>query len=121
MGFPINRQSLSSAIGFAEGNAFSLVVEEDLVAFGQLMRKDSRRGHLGRLIVNPAFRGKGYGETLVRALLDRARRDSFERVSPNVDVANVAAVSLYVMLGFADARRPTDERETPDRYMEVLV
>jgi ribosomal protein S18 acetylase RimI-like enzyme len=122
VGFPINRQSLSSAIGLAEGNAFSLVVEEDLVAFGQLMRKDSRRGHLGRLIVNPAFRGKGYGETLVRALLDRARRDSFERVSLNVDVENVVAVSLYVKLGFADVRRPPDEPETPDsRYMEMLV
>jgi ribosomal protein S18 acetylase RimI-like enzyme len=107
--------------GFAEGNAFSLV-EQDIVAFGQIIRKDSRRGHLGRLIVNPGLRGRGYGEALVRSLLDRARRDSFERVSLNVDVANIAAVSLYVKLGFADVRRPPDEPETPDsRYMEVLV
>jgi len=58
---------------------------------------------------------------LVRALLDRARRDSFERVSLNVDAANVAAVALYVKLGFADTKRPPDEPETPDsRYMEMV-
>ena len=120
--FPIDHKSLPSAIEFADGNAFSLAIDGELVAFGQLIRENSRRGHLGRLIVNPAFRGKKHGETLVRALLDRARQDSFERVSLNVDIANAVALSLYLKLGFADAKRPAGEPESPEsRYMEILI
>ena len=120
--FPIDQNSLPSEIGFGEGNTFSLVIEEELVAFGQLIRKNSQRGHLARLIVNPALRGKGYGETLVRALLARARKDSFERVTLNVDIANGPALSLYAKLGFADAQRPSNEPAPPgNRFMETQI
>ena len=121
LGFPIDHGSLPTAIGFADGNAFSLAIHEDLVAFGQI-GKNSRRGHLARLIVNPASRGRGYGRTLVRTLLDKARGSSFERVSLNVDIANVAAVSLYTKLGFVDMKKPPDEPGGfESRYMEMLI
>ena len=117
--FPIDRECLPVAIEFTETNAFSLIDGDELVAFGQLVKKNSRRGHLARLIVNPLVRGKGHGETLVRALLERARKESFERVSLNVDASNLPAVSLYLKLGFMDATRPADEPESPGtRYME---
>ncbi len=120
--FPIDLQALPANIGFAESNAFSLTIDEELIAFGQLIAKASRRGHLARLIVNPLCRGKGYGETLIRALLDEARRASFERVSLNVDVGNVAAVSLYRKLGFVDSTRPPEEPEAAaSRYMEMRI
>ena len=121
-GLPDRSKFSASEIGFGEGNIFSLVIEEQLVAFGQLIRKNSQRGHLARLIVNPALRGKGYGETLVRALLARARKDSFERVTLNVDVANGPALSLYAKLGFADAQRPSNETAPPgNRFMEIQI
>ena len=41
--FPIDQTSLPVAIEFAEGNAFSLVDADVLVAFGQLVKKRSRR------------------------------------------------------------------------------
>ena len=120
--FLIDQKSLPSAIGLQEGNSFSLIIEEELAAFGQLIRKDGRRGHLARLMVNPALRGKGYGETLVRALLDQARRDSLQRVTLNVDIANVPALSLYAKLGFADAQRPGNEPAPPqNRFMEIRI
>lgn len=120
--FPIDRPSLPAAIDFGDTNAFTLIRGDDLIAFGQLMRKDSGRGHLARLIVNPLLRRKGHGETLVRALVDRARNEAFERVSLNVDSSNVSAVSLYLKLGFMDATRPLDEPESPGtRYMESAV
>jgi hypothetical protein len=53
-GFPIDQNSLPSAITFAEENAFSLVIDDELPAFGQLIWKNPNRGHLGGLIVNPA-------------------------------------------------------------------
>ena len=119
--FPIDRPSLPAAIGFTESNAFSLIDGETLVAFGQLVRKNRRRAHLARLIVKPGLRGKGHGETLVRALLERARLESFGIVSLNVDSANLPAVSLYLKMGFVEATRPPDEPESAGaRYMELI-
>jgi ribosomal protein S18 acetylase RimI-like enzyme len=118
--FPIDRASLAEAIGFAGDNAFSRMSGHDLVAFGQLVRKDHGRGHLARLIVKPALRGRGHGEELVAALLERARREAFACVSLNVDSANERAASLYLKAGFADATRPADEPVSPGtRYMEL--
>lgn len=118
--FPIDRAALADAIGFTERNAFVLVSGHDLVAFGQLVTKEGERGHLARLIVRPALRGKGHGEALVAALLQRARLESFASVSLNVDATNERAVPLYLKLGFADATRPADEPASPGaRYMEL--
>ncbi len=120
--FPIDTASLPEAIGFAATNAFALTDGGRLVAFGQLVRKDAGRGHLARLIVSPLFRGKGHGEALVRALVEKARDESFERVSLNVDRANLPAVSLYLKLGFRDVPRPTSEAESRgSRYMENTI
>jgi ribosomal protein S18 acetylase RimI-like enzyme len=120
--FPIDSGSLPVAIEFADTNAFSLIDADELVAFGQLVRKSSTRGHLARLIVNPSVRGRGYGEMLVSALLERAHWESFECVSLNVDDSNLPAVSLYLKLGFVDATRPADEPESPGtRYMESAI
>lgn len=120
--FPIDPCSLPLAIEFAETNAFSLVHRDELVAFGQLVRKNAGRGHLARLIVNPSVRGRGHGRRLVRALLERARLEPFERASLNVDASNLPAVSLYLKLGFRDATRPPDEPESVGtRYMETAL
>ena len=118
--FPIDGTSLPAAIEFNEANAFSLIDGDQLAGFGQLVKKSQGRGHLARLIVNPSVRGRGYGEALVRALLERARSKSLERVSLNVAASNVPAISLYVKLGFMDAPRPPDEPESSgSRYMEL--
>jgi ribosomal-protein-alanine N-acetyltransferase len=118
--FPIDQSSLPLAIGFSETNAFSLIDGDQLVAFGQLVKKNANRGHLARLIVNPSVRGSGQGKKLVGALLERARLESFERASLNVDASNLPAVSIYLKLGFRDATRPPDEPESAGtRYMEA--
>jgi ribosomal protein S18 acetylase RimI-like enzyme len=120
--FPIDRQSLPAAIGFTDGNAFSLMDGKELVAFGQLVTKDHGRAHLARLIVRPAFRGKGHGQTLVRAMVEQAIAGPFERVSLNVDDSNVPAVSLYLKLGFVEATRPADEPAAAgSRYLELSL
>ena len=117
--FPIDLESLPSSISFSEATAFSLTDDCDrLIAFGQLLPK-GRRAHLGRLIVAPACRGKGYGEALVQALIQEARKQPFECLSLNVDRNNTPAILLYVKLGFHDAVRPRDEPESLEsRYME---
>jgi ribosomal protein S18 acetylase RimI-like enzyme len=117
--FPIDLQSLPAAVQFTETNSFSLYANECLVAFGQLISKNSDRGQLARLIVAPAFRGKGYGETLVRELLAKAHAEGYHRVSLIVDRLNLPALALYSKLGFHDVPRPAEGPDSPGSlYME---
>jgi [ribosomal protein S18]-alanine N-acetyltransferase len=117
--FPIDGEAFPAAIQFNDAHAVSLMDSDELVAFGQLVVKESQRGHLARLIVSPARRGKGFGEALVHALLDRARAEGCRRLSLNVNRSNIPAMKLYARLGFQDAVRPTDEPASPgSRYME---
>ena len=110
--FPIDCKALPAAIQFSDAVALSLVDGDCLVAFGQLIVKESRRGHLARLIVSPALRGKGFGEALVRALFERADAEGCGQISLNVDPSNMPATRLYAKLGFQDAARPADEPES---------
>jgi ribosomal protein S18 acetylase RimI-like enzyme len=120
--FPVDLASLPEEIGFREANAFSLFDGGRLIGFGQLIPKSAQRGHLSTLIVAPSARRQGYGKTLVRRLLDKAREGKFERVSLYVDEANVAAIALYATLGFRDAPPPASDSVFPaTRYMEHSI
>ena len=86
---------------------------------GQIVPKSSHRAHLARLIVAPAWRGRGLGTGLVKALLAQARSDGHLRASLNVSPANPVAIHVYEKLGFSDAPRPLDEPDpSGSRYME---
>jgi GNAT superfamily N-acetyltransferase len=56
------------------------------------------------LAVRPAFQGRGIGEALVRACLDRARKDGRERVYLDTTRWMETAQRLYARMGFE--RRP---------------
>ena len=116
--FPIGLELLPTAIEFSEMNAVSLFDGESLVAFGQLVAQEERRGHLARIIVSPSARGKGFGKVLVKALLEKARADSYEQISLNVDQSNLPAIALYSKLGFHEAVPPADQTgSSGSRYM----
>jgi ribosomal protein S18 acetylase RimI-like enzyme len=51
------------------------------------------------IAVVPSCRGKGYGEELLTALLDRARSDGYPRISLSVEPDN-PAIALYRRHGF---------------------
>jgi GNAT superfamily N-acetyltransferase len=51
------------------------------------------------IAVVPSCRGKGYGNELLAALLDRARADGYEQISLSVE-ADSPAVHLYKRHGF---------------------
>jgi ribosomal protein S18 acetylase RimI-like enzyme len=53
------------------------------------------------LVVDPATRGRGVGELLVRACLDRARAAGKRRMVLSTDPKMTAAHRLYERLGFA--------------------
>ena len=51
------------------------------------------------IAVVPSCRGKGYGDELLKALLDRARSDGYGRISLSV-MPDSPAVKLYARHGF---------------------
>jgi ribosomal protein S18 acetylase RimI-like enzyme len=78
-----------------------------IVAAAVLLRRKTRSGTTGRLYsiaVEPQFRGKGIGKTLLLECLDVLRRDSVSACGLEVDDDNKAAIALYENVGFKKVR-----------------
>ena len=114
--FPIDLVALPETIGFAKRSPYLLTLDGAIMAFGQVVDKPQNRQHLVNIIVSPSHRGRGYGRTFLRELLDRTTAD---RVSLNVNEDNLVAVSLYAAAGFFLTERPLDQQGSPrTHYME---
>jgi ribosomal-protein-alanine acetyltransferase len=62
--------------------------------------KQSVSGRTYSLAVDPACRGKGIGERLMRAMIDELGRRGARRIYLEVEASNVAAQRLYQRMGF---------------------
>jgi len=92
----------------------ALVLEGD---FGEITESDDEAA-FRMLAVDPALRGRGVGELLVRACLDRARAAGKRRMVLSTDPRMTAAHRLYERLGFT--RLP--ERDwSPAPGVDLLV
>ena len=79
-----------------------------LAAFGQLYDRHGR-GHLARLISNPALRRVGAGRRLVGMMIETLRReDGYSEASLFVYRDNVPARECYLSLGFSISAYPDD-------------
>ena len=76
--------------------AVALVLSGD---FGEVLVSDDESA-FRMLVVDPAARGRGVGELLVRACLERARAAGKRRMVLSTDVRMAAAHRLYERLGF---------------------
>ncbi|MCF6506009.1 GNAT family N-acetyltransferase [Blastococcus sp. MG754426] len=85
--------------------------------FGEVLESPDEAG-FRMLVVDPRARGRGVGEALVRACLDRARETGRRRVVISTGTRMTAAHRLYERLGFT--RLP--ERDwTPVPGVDLLV
>jgi ribosomal protein S18 acetylase RimI-like enzyme len=78
-----------------------------IVAAAVLLRRKTRSGTTGRLYsiaVEPEFRGKGIGKTLLLECLDVLRRDNVSACGLEVNDDNKAAIALYEKVGFRKTR-----------------
>lgn len=62
-----------------------------------------RKAWIEDVVVDAAVRGSGAGEALVRAALERARREEADCVMLTSSAARTAARSLYRKVGFVEA------------------
>jgi ribosomal protein S18 acetylase RimI-like enzyme len=105
--FPFTETSFREDAKLGSLPSWALLRDDGTLAgFGQCyLRAD--RCHLGRLAIAPAFRGQGFGSTLVRELCRWGRAEfGVESCSLFVMPSNVQAMRLYERLGFAQVPYP---------------
>jgi ribosomal protein S18 acetylase RimI-like enzyme len=84
-----------------------LLAEVDGEVAGCIAMKPLAGGdcEMKRLWLRPGFRGRGAGETLVRALLARARAAGYRRMLLDTLPSMAAAQALYRRLGFVEIEK----------------
>ena len=92
----------------------ALVLQGD---FGEITESDEEAA-FRMLAVDPAVRGRGVGELLVRTCLDRARAAGKRRMVLSTDPRMTAAHRLYERLGF---RRLPERDWSPAPGVDLLV
>ena len=82
---------------------FVALAEDEVVGWCDVRRHffpaHAHRGTLGMGIV-PAWRGRGLGLRLVKAILEQARQAGFVRIEFDVHADNARAIALYEKVGF---------------------
>ncbi|MEP1447894.1 MAG: GNAT family N-acetyltransferase [Paraglaciecola sp.] len=110
MTYPISDKTFLKFLTANHINSYCLLNDEQqLLAFGQFYRRLEHH-HLGRLAVNPKFRGKGLAKILIKLLLEQAySQQPAKGASLFVFRDNEVAYRCYQSLGFIE----TDYPETP--------
>lgn len=91
-----------------------------ITGFNRMARKrDSHRGELVQVYVEPDYRGQNLGENLLRYVLDYAfALDGIEQVQLSVIASNQTAIKLYEKLGFKGFGVQPKYFKVGDSYMD---
>lgn len=95
------------------GHIISLVEGGRVVGACALLKDDEGCYQLARMAVEPKERGKGYGDVLIRAALERAREKGASRVYLLSNTVLAPAIALYRKHGFrslSEGRHPVYAR-----------
>lgn len=73
-------------------------------------------GYINNVVIDEAYRGKGFGKVLLEALLKKGRAEGISEYTLEVRVGNEAANRLYESLGFVSegVRKNFYEKPTED-------
>lgn len=118
LGFPFSAEALPKLLQMTDSESYSLTdADEDLMGFGQFWPRDTDTVHLGRIIINPLYRGQGLGKALIQLLIIEAtERHQPETITLNVLRNNPRAKFLYQKMGFV----PFEDQSTPDMVFMAL-
>lgn len=113
--FPFSAESFRKDCKLDQMDNYSLFgASGTLSAFGQSYERDGR-GHLARLVSNPAMRRHGAGRQLIRMILaSLEQRCDYDEYSLFVYRDNVPAFQCYLSLGFVVQDYP-DDAPMPDK------
>jgi len=101
--FPFSAAQLPTALALTGAASYCLAEGAGaVVGFGQYWVRTPGSVHLGRVIVAPAARGRGYGRLLCRLLMAQAvSATGASAITLRVYRDNVVALRVYASLGFA--------------------
>lgn len=107
-----------------KADVFGAFLEAELVGVAGFRRqagmKQAHKGFLWGMYVRPVARGTGAGKSLVKAVLDHARK-SVELVQLAVVSENEAAQRLYRSCGFVAYGHEVHSLKQGDRYYDELL
>ncbi len=63
---------------------------------------DSRKGWINRLVVDPAFRRRGYGARLIAAAEEVLREQGIHVIAALIEPGNTASLALFRKAGYAE-------------------
>lgn len=119
MPFPFTPEDLEGLLEARERPSHGLWEDDEtLVAFGQYWALTPGRVHLGRIIVAPGARGRGFGRALCQQLMAEAvQATDAKTITLRVYRDNTVAQRLYAGLGFtpvaAESNEETSLMEAP--------
>jgi ribosomal protein S18 acetylase RimI-like enzyme len=117
-------QELDSLPGdYARPRGSLLLAEVDGAVAGcvALRPLDALTCEMKRLYARPAFRGRGVGRALARAIIAEAGRIGYARMRLDTLPVMTEAQALYARLGFADIRAYRQNPVPGARFMELAL
>jgi len=105
--YPYSEESFKEDLKLDSLRSFSLISDEnEFLAFGQFYNR-LEKCHLGRLIVNPKFRGKGIASELMCRLCELGKEElKLKESSLFVLANNESAIKAYRKFGFTFSDYP---------------
>jgi GNAT superfamily N-acetyltransferase len=82
------------------GHILSLVIDDRVVGVCALFRGSPKRYELARMAVDPRARGHGFGDVLMRAAIELARKDGADTLYLLSNTVLSPAIALYRKHGF---------------------
>ena len=100
--YPFTLETVCEDIRLGEIDTFSLIDKDsNMVGIGQTVHVDNERIHLSRIMISPNHRGKGFGKTIVKLLIEKGiKLFGDKKISLKVFKDNSVAINLYKKLGF---------------------
>lgn len=97
---PWSRESYQKELTENKCACYVVITENGQVAGYAGMWLVIDEAHVTNVAVHPAFRGRGYGEQLMRALMREAAQYEIQGMTLEVRRGNLIAQNLYTKLGF---------------------
>lgn len=102
------------------GGEFWVVLndENEVVGTEALRTLSKNEGELGRLYLDPSYRGKGVGRELVQTAIKKARENGFKTIKLDTSKKLTRAYNLFKEMGFKEVKSHLDDTR-PEVFMEL--
>jgi ribosomal protein S18 acetylase RimI-like enzyme len=120
-GFEAELAGLPGDYAPPRGRLLLATVDDEIMGCVALRPLAEKECEMKRLYVRPAFRRRGYGETLARQVIAEAKIAGYATMKLDTLAHMTPAIQLYESLGFArcDAYYPTPLKDTV--FMEMRL